>query len=454
MFDLLLTNGRVATNQDVQRLDIAVKDETIVQLSPQIEAEARQCIDAAGKLILPGMIDAHTHMGIPIMATQSIDDFESGSVAAACGGITTIIDFTVQGKGQSLKDSIDVRLRKARGKCHVDFGLHVNYTDDPENRLHEIPPLVHAGLRYFKVFSTYRQAGMMVTWDQFRLILQKVDDHGGLLCLHAEDDDLVETLTRENVANGHTQPIYHARSRTPEAEAYAIKIASEIAAKSGAALYIVHLSSEAGLREGLRARENGVKIFLETCPQYLLLTEKQYEKDNGHFWITTPPLRKQSDCDALWKALARGDIDVVATDHCPFTAAQKNAGKGHFHKTPNGIPGVETLFPLLYTYGVAEGRLSLSRMLDVLAARPAEIFGLQSKKGSIRVGADADLVIWDPEPRTTIRAENLHGNADWSPYEGTRISGHLVHTLLRGKPLVENGEFVGHEVFGRFVHQA
>lgn len=449
-FDLLVINGEVATERNFVKLDIGIRDGIIAALSPNLKRNADRVLDAAGKLIFPGFIDAHTHMGIPIMNTHSIDDFESGAVAAAFGGVTTIIDFTVQEKGQSLRESVEVRLKKAE-KCHVDYALHVNITDQPEKRLHEIPAIIADGFSAFKVFSTYRQAGMMISWDEFRKVLKQVNEHGGLLCLHAEDNDLVETLTESNLKAGRKAAIFHARSRTVEAEAKAITRAAEIAGELGAALYVVHVSSRAGLEAGLSARARGVKIYLETCPQYLVLDEECYRRENGHRWITTPPLRAKEDCETLWQALANDQIDVVATDHCPFTIQQKDVGRDAFHLTPNGLPGVETLFPLLYTYGVKTGRISLQQLVRVLAENPALIFGLSERKGALRVGADADFVIWNPDMQQTISTRWLHGNADWSPYEGMKIEGKLEYTILRGQILVQGDEFVGRDVRGRGV---
>jgi len=446
--DLLIKNGTVVTNAGKQRLDIGVRDGKIDLLQAAIDAPAKRTIDAKERLVFPGFIDAHTHMGIPIMDTHSIDDFESGSIAAACGGVTTIIDFTVQEKGQSLRESVDVRIEKARGKSHVDYGLHVNVTDQPETRMSEIPKLIVEGFSIYKVFSTYRQIGMMITWEEFRQVLRTINDNKGLLCLHAEDNDLIESMTAENVEAGNSAAIYHPRSRTAEAEAKAISRAAEIAGELDAQLYIVHLSSCAGLEAGLKARERGVKLFLETCPQYLMLSEEYYKRENGHYWITTPPMRTKEDSEALWQALADDQIDVVATDHCPFTIAQKEEGSKRFHLTPNGLAGVETLFPLLYTYGVVEGRITLEQMVRLLAKNPAEIFGLCAK-GSVQIGADADLIIWNPASENVFHAEELHGNSDWSAYEGMPISGRLDYTILGGQTLVENGRFVGKDVYGK-----
>jgi len=441
----------VVTVHGSSKADIGVRDGKIAEVAPRLSGAAAKSIDAAGKLVLPGFIDAHTHMGIPIMNTHSVDDFESGSIAAACGGVTTIVDFTVQQPGQTLRESLDIRIGKAMGKSHVDFGLHVNVTDQPLARLAEIPQLIAEGFTAYKVFSTYRQAGMMVTWEEFRQVLKTVHANGGLLCLHAEDNDLVESQTKASLDSGATAPIFHPRSRTAEAEGQAVARAAAIAGELGVRLYIVHLSSRAGLEAGLEARRRGVEIILETCPQYLILTEEMYIRENGHRWITTPPLRTADDREALWQALASGDIDVVATDHCPFTLAQKEVGRHAFNLTPNGIPGVETLFPLLYSHGVAGGRISLGRLLEVLARNPARLFGMAGRKGEIQLGADADLVVWNADGRRKLQARTLHGNADWSPYEGMEIEGALDSTILRGQVLVENGRFVGTKAQGKLL---
>jgi dihydropyrimidinase len=374
--NLVISNGHVVTEQGVQSVDIGVRGGTIALIEPSLSNPAENSIDATGKLVFPGFIDAHTHMGIPIMNTHSVDNFHSGSVAAAFGGVTTIVDFTVQETGQSLRESVKVRLEKARGRCHVDFGLHINVTDHPLERITEIPELISQGFRNFKVFSTYRQAGMMITWDEFSQVLRTVHKNGGLLFLHAEDNEIIESTTEANVRAGNLHPIYHGRSRPPEAEASAIRHAAEIAGELDADIYIVHLSSRQGLEAACAAKNQGVKLHLETCPQYLVLTEDVFAVDNGHRWITTPPMRSQDDVEALWQAVGEGLIDVVATDHCPFTARQKDDASDAFHLTPNGLPGVETLFPLLYTYGVDEGRISLQQLVKLLAANPARLCGL------------------------------------------------------------------------------
>ena len=450
-FDLRISNGKVALKSGLQKLDIGIVNKKITSINPNLTESADRIIDATDKIVFPGFIDAHTHMGIPIMGTTSADDFNSGSRAAAFGGVTTILDFTVQQKGQSIKDAVEDRIQKAQNKCHIDYSVHVNVTDQQEKWLEQIPQLIDEGFVSFKVFSTYRQAGMMIDWDQFRKVLKHVDSHGGLLMLHAEDNETIESLTDKHLKAGQFDPIFHPRSRPPEAEALAIENAARIAGELDTRLYIVHLSSREGLEMALKAKEQGVKLYLETCPQYLLLNEEKYLQEKGNYYITTPPLRNKEDGEALWQALADGQIDVVATDHCPFTIAQKNAGDGKFQLTPNGIPGVETLFPLLYAYGVKRSRISLQRLLEVLGKNPAQIFGISHRKGEIREGADADLVIWNPDIETTISANKLHGNADWSPYEGMPISGKLDYTIAQGNILVEGENFIGDTQFGELL---
>lgn len=450
-YQLIVRNGRVALPGGSQKLDIGAREGKIVALKPQLPGTAKQEIDATDRLVFPGFIDAHTHMGIPIKDTTSADNFSSGTRAAAFGGITTVLDFTVQHKGQSLQESVAERLQKAQGVSHADFNLHVNVTDQPEKWLNQIPQLVAQGFFSFKTFSTYREVGMMVTWDQFRKIMQTVGGSGGLVMLHAEDNRTIEASTRKYVNAGKLAPIFHARSRPPEAEARAIESAARIAGELNAPLYIVHLSSRVGLEAALKAREQGVPIYLETCPQYLLLNEDKYLQENGYFFITTPPLRSPADQQALWEALQSGEIDVVGTDHCPFTRAQKEMGNRQFHRTPNGLPGVETLFPLLYTYGVAHGKITEGRLLSVLAENPARIFGMSHRKGRISVGMDADLVIWNPNEEKAISGKSQQGNADWSPYEGMTVLGEVETVILRGNVLIDRGKWCAAQPSGELI---
>lgn len=446
----LLKGADVVLADGVRQVDVLVQDGKIGAIGPNFPAGTIPTLHLPGRIIFPGFIDCHTHFGIPIMNTTSADDFATGSMAAAWGGVTTIIDFTVQEQGQSPTEALAVRCQKAE-ICHIDYAIHVNITDRPEQHLAQIPNLIQRGFPSFKLFSTYRQAGMMASWPQFQQIMAVVGQHGGLVLLHAEDNDIVERETAKHLAAGHFEPIYHARSRPAEAEATAIRQAAQIAGQLNAPLYIVHLSSQAGLEAGLKARQQGVTIYLETCPHYLLLTEEKYRQPDGHHYITTPALRTQADVDALWQAVTAGDIDTIATDHCPFTLAQKELGNRQFQQTPNGLPGVATLFPLLYTYGVAAGKISLTDLVRLLAGNPARIFGLNHRKGQIAVGLDGDLVVWNPAGTTPLTAATIPGRADWSPFEGLPIAGQLEYTFLRGQCLARQGQFVGHHIRGELV---
>lgn len=451
-YDLVIHSGNVVLSESVSRIDIGIQDGKVVALETGLDpAAATQTLDATDRLIFPGFIDCHTHMGIPIKDTWSADNFESGSRAAAWGGITTILDFTVQARGQSYRQALEERRGRAQGNSHIDYGLHVNVTDNNPAWQHEIGELISEGFTHFKAFTTYREAGMMIEGDDFRRILGEIGRHGGFLMLHAEDNELIAQATAHNLAEGNLAPIYHARSRPATAEAKAIKDAAALARDLDAQLYIVHLSSQAGLEAGLEARAKGTKIYLETCPQYLLMTEGMFERPNGHWYITTPPMRTAADAEALWQALADGHINTVATDHCPFTIVQKESGGRDFNRTPNGIPGVATLFPLLYTYGVRDGRISLKRMLELLAENPAHIFGLDDRKGKIAVGMDADLVLWDEREMVELHAADIPGAADWNPYEYVVVAGKVTHTLSRGRILIADGQFVGHDVRGELL---
>jgi dihydropyrimidinase len=450
-FDLIVKNGRFVRSNTPEVLDIGVKHGQIALIEKEINNSSKKIIDASNRLIFQGFIDPHTHMGIPIKDTTSADDFESGSIAAAYGGVTTILDFSVQRKGQSLREALRDRLKLAKGKSHIDFGIHINITDQPEKWLHQIPELTEEGFSSFKVFSTYREAGMMVNWSQFRQVLKEVNDNGGLLMLHAENNDIIERETQKYLDAEKFTPLYHAKSRPAEAEARAIENAARIAGELDAPLYIVHLSSKQGLEKALKYRQQGVKIYLETCPQYLLLTEKCYQGNNGHLYIATPALRQEEDCEALWQAVQDGTIDTVGTDHCPFTISQKNSGKGKFHFTPNGLSGVERVFSLLYTYGVERRGITDKRLIEILSKNAARIFKIDHCKGEIRVGADADLVIWDPSKESKISTNKLHSKTDWSPYDNMQIAGQLDYTILRGRILISSEELDSQSQSGKLL---
>ncbi len=440
MQKILIQNGEIINAQKRFKADILIKDEKIERIEYKMEAEADTVINASGKLIFPGFIDAHTHMGIPVRGTESADDFDSGTIAALHGGVTTVMDFTVQEKGESLVSGLERRKKKAAGKAHVDYTFHCNVTDLNDKRLLEIPEIIRQGVISFKAFLAYKEAGMQLDDRQILELLRSVRDAGGTVMFHAENGDLVEFLTDTYLKYQKTTAKYHGLSRPAEAEIEAVTRVLTLNRFVECPIYFVHLSTTEAAQLTFMAKENGQPVFLETCPQYLLFEEAVYEQENGHRFIASPPFRKQNDLAYLWMALNQGVMDVVGTDHCPFTIAQKDAAGGAFHLTPNGLDGVETLFPLLYSEGVKKGRLPLRKMVSLIAEEPARLFGLFPQKGIVMQGSDADLVIFNPEGESTIRAKELHSAAGWSVYEGIQINGEIESVMLRGNWLLKDGE--------------
>lgn len=439
MHSILIQNGEVVNASERVKTDILIKDGKIKQIEPNLSIEADQKIDARGKMIFPGFIDAHTHMGVPIRGTSSSDDFNSGTQAALHGGITTVIDFTVQKKGESLIDSLDRRIDWAKDKAHVDYTFHCNVTDLNEARLAEAPEVIKRGVLSFKVFTAYREAGMQLDDRKILELLWVVKRAGGTVMFHAENGDIVDFLTEKFVKFKKTSATHHALSRPSEAEIEAVSRILTLNRFVECPIYFVHLTTTEAVQLAYMAKESGQPVYLETCPQYLLFDIATYEKENGHRYIAAPPFRKQSDLAYLWMALKEGVINVVGSDHCPFTIEQKDSGNGEFQLTPNGLPGVETLFPLLYSEGVAKDRLPLQRLVSLLAEEPARLFGLFPQKGILLKDSDADLVIFNPNGSNTIHSKDLHSNTDWSPYENMELEGQIEGVMLRGNWLIKDG---------------
>ena len=440
MSKILIKNGELVNTEKKYKADILTDGEKIAVIAPDLNDPTAKVIDAQGKYIFPGFIDAHTHMGVPIRGTHSADDFDSGTLAALHGGVTTIMDFTVQEKGQSLPDSLEARKAYAAGKAHVDYSFHLNVTDLDDKRLQEIKEIVKQGIISFKVFTAYKEAGMKLDDRQILELLWVVKRAGGTVMFHAENGDIIDFLTSKFVKYNKTSAMHHALSRPAEAEIEAVSRILTLNRFVECPIYFVHLTTAEAVQLAYMARENGLPVYLETCPQYLLFDVATYEQENGHRYIAAPPFRKQSDLAYLWMALAQGVIDVVGTDHCPFTNEQKEMGGGQYHLTPNGLPGVETLFHLLYSEGVAKERLSLQKLVKVIAEEPARLFGLFPQKGILMKDSDADLVIFNPKGAGTIKAEHLHSNTDWSPYEGREVQGRIDSVMLRGKWLIKDGK--------------
>jgi len=449
--NLIIKNGRIVTPERIFEADIGIAGEKVVAVEGGIDAAGAEVIDAQGRYVLPGIIDAHVHLGVPILDTWSSDDFFTGTRAAACGGVTTVIDFTVQEKGQSLLEAIAVRHERAAGQCCVDYALHCNITDFSPQVLEEMGRVVDSGLTSFKVFMAYKRAGMMLDDAAVLAVLEKAAECNALLMVHAENGDIIDFLTDRLLREGKTPACYHPESRPALAEVEAVHRIIALAEIARAKVYIVHLTSREGLKLVEEAQQRGLPVLAETCPQYLLFTDDIYRRPRGHYYIASPPFRREADREALWRGLAAGSIQVIGTDHCPFTSLQKDSGNGDFHRTPNGLPGVETLLPLIFTHGVLESRIALQQLVKVLCENPAKVFGLYPTKGQIAVGSDADLVIVDPRRRRSLDSKKLHSNCDWSPYEGWRVAGVPEVTLLRGKVVARAGEFCGEDGWGKFV---
>ena len=448
----LIRNGRVITATDDYKADILIEDETVSVIGAKLEMQADVTIEAKGKLVIPGGIDPHTHMELPFGGTQSSDDFRTGTIAAAHGGTTSIIDFAVQNKGQSLIEGLDRWHQKAEGKCGIDYGFHLITTELEDNQIEEMHTLMDEGVTSFKLFMAYPGVFLVDDATIFRA-MSAAGERGGLICMHAENGIVINEIIKHALAKGHTAPKYHALTRPTIAEAEGVHRAIAIAEMAETPVYIVHLSCADALNQVRQARDRGIPAFAETCPQYLFLSIDDYGEDfNGAKYVMTPPLREKSNQAELWKGLKMGDLQVISTDHCPFCMKeQKELGKDDFTKIPNGAPGVEHRVPLIYNGGVIENRISLNRFVELTSTAAAKMFGLFPKKGTIAVGSDADIVIFDANKAQTLGVATHHMNVDYSAYEGKTIKGVVETVLSRGRIVIQNGEYKGKSGDGHFL---
>jgi dihydropyrimidinase len=452
----LIKNGHIVTAVDSYIADILIDGETVVMIGKDLSAvvgSVDKTIDATGKLVIPGGIDPHTHMDLPFGGTSSSDDFETGTRAAAFGGTTTIIDFAVQYKGQSLNEALDVWFEKAQGKAVADYGFHMICTDLPDERLPELKTMMDQGVSSFKLFMAYPGVFLVDDGTIFKA-MTAAGEHGGLICMHAENGVVIDVLVKRALAAGHTAPKYHALTRPTKAEAEGVHRAIAIAEMANSPVYIVHLSCYDALKEVQNARDLGLPAYAETCPQYLFLDYSYYEKEGfeGAKYVMTPPLRGRENQELLWRGLRSNDLQVISTDHCPFCMKeQKELGIDDFSKIPNGGPGVENRMSLIYNGGVAQGRISLNRFVELTSTAAAKIFGLFPRKGTIAVGSDADIVIFDPNREQTISAATHHMRVDYSAYEGWTVKGVTEIVLSRGNVIVEHGQWKGKTGAGRFL---
>ncbi len=449
----LIRNGQIVTAIDNYRADILIEDQIVSVIGAKLDIEANEVIDAANKLLIPGGIDPHTHMELPFGGTQSSDDFQSGTIAAAHGGTTTIIDFAVQSKGQALIEAVDNWHSKAEGKTAIDYGFHLITTELEDNQIEELHTLMDEGITSFKLFMAYPGVFLVDDATIFRA-MSAAGERGGLICMHAENGIVINEIIKRALAKGHTAPKYHALTRPTVAEAEGVHRAIAIAEMAEAPVYIVHLSCADALNQVRQARDRGIPAFAETCPQYLFLSIDNYDEPgfDGAKYVMTPPLREESNQAELWKGLKMDDLQVISTDHCPFCMKeQKELGLGDFTKIPNGAPGVEHRVPLIYNGGVVENRISLNRFVELTSTAAAKMFGLFPKKGTIAVGSDADIVIFDPNKEQTIGVSSHHMNVDYSAYEGKKIKGAVETVLSRGKVVIEKGEYKGKPGDGQFL---
>jgi dihydropyrimidinase len=453
MTSVLVRGGRVVTSSQEYQADVLIVDGKISSVGTPPPTDVDRVVDATGCYIMPGGVDPHTHMDTPTMGTVTSDDFRTGTIAAAVGGTTTIIDFPIQNRGEDPRESVERWFDKARGKAVVDWAFHqiITYVDDAT--IPALDALVSDGIGSFKLFTAYPGSWMLDDGSIFR-VLRRASDNGAFIMFHCENGLAIDVLVQEALAAGHTAPIYHARTRPSTAEGEATERVIALAQMAGVPIYIVHMSAAEALAAVQDARDQGFAVYAETCPHYLLLSEVDLARDDfeGAKYVCSPPLRTGEHSEALWRGLGSGDLQVVSTDHASFCLeGQKEMGRDDFSKIPNGIPGVEWRLPLLYHYGVGQGRLTVNRFVELVSTAPAKLFGLYPRKGEIAPGSDADLVVFDPNRERTLSAADQYTNCDYNPYEGWTVRGFPRTVLLGGQMIVDDSKFLDGSGTGQFV---
>lgn len=436
----LLKGGLVINAHGTRRADVLINGETVEKVAPGLTCAEAEVVDVSGKLLFPGFIDAHTHFDLNVCNTTTADDFYTGGRSALRGGTTTVIDFACPNKGESLQYGLDLWHKKADGKTACDYGFHMTVDDWNKDIIAELPKMFEQGVSSFKMYMTY--PAMMIGDEAMFHALRRMKELGGIVGVHCENAGVIDALIAEKKEAGELSPAAHPQCRPSILEAEAVSRLLKMAQLVDIPVVIVHLSSEDGLREVRAARARGQRVFVETCPHYLLLDETRYRLPDfeGAKYVCAPPLRQKADNEALWSALANGEIQTVSTDHCSFTLRQKDAGRDDFTKIPGGMPGVETRGVLMYTYGVAAGKITAERMVEVLSEAPAKLYGAFPRKGQIAEGADADIVVYDPHGKTEITAADQLANVDYAPYEGFEVAGRIERVYLRGALAVRDGE--------------
>jgi len=449
----IIKNGRIITSEQDYFADVYIEKDKITTIGSELNIKADKIIDAKDKFVIPGGVDVHTHLDMPFGGTTSSDDFESGTKAAAFGGTTCLIDFAIQPKGERMRDALDTWWKKAEGKATIDYGLHMIVTDLPEAHMEDMSDMVKEGVSSFKLFMAYPDVLMVDDATIFKT-MKHTSKTGALVCMHAENGNVIDFIVQQALADGKKAPIYHALTRPTTAEGEAVNRAIALSEMAGAPVYIVHLSSNDALEKVAEARDRGLPVYAETCPQYLFLSLDDMNKPGFEDakLVFTPPLREKWHQDKLWAGLQKNTLQVVSTDHCPFCfKEQKELGVDDFTKIPNGGPGIEHRLQLLFEGGVNEGRISVNRWVELTSTAPAKMFGLYPRKGTIAVGSDADIVIWDPEYEHILSAASHHMHVDYSMFEGKKIKGNAETVLSQGEVVVQNNKFSGTAGRGNFI---
>ncbi|MDL0437242.1 dihydropyrimidinase [Niallia taxi] len=453
----IIKNGIIVTAADTYQADLCIENGIIAQIGSQLDETGAEIIDAAGSYIFPGGIDPHTHLDMPFGGTVTKDDFETGTMAAAFGGTTTVIDFCLTTKGKPLKAAVEAWHAKAKEKAVIDYGFHLQIVEANEAALNELPAMINEeGITSLKVFMAYKNQFQADDETLFRTLLA-AKELGALVMVHAENGDVIDYLVKKALQEGNTAPIYHALTRPPEAEGEATGRAAALTGLAKSQLYVVHVSCAEAAEKIAAARNSGIDIWGETCPQYLVLDQSYLEKPDfeGAKYVWSPPLREKHNQEILWNALKTGQLQTLGSDQCSFDfKGQKDLGKDDFSKIPNGGPIIEDRVSILYSEGVVGGRISLNQFVDIMSTKAAKLFGLYPQKGTIAVGSDADLVIFNPDVKRVISAETHHMAVDYNPFEGMEVTGEPVSVLSRGEFVIKNKLFTGQAGAGQFIKRA
>lgn len=449
---ILIKNGRIITASEDYISDIYIQGETVVAIGKNLQMQADQVIDASKLLVFPGGIDPHVHLDMPFMGTFSSDNYETGTLAALHGGTTTVIDFVLQTQGKSLRHALEQWQSRSNGNCYGDYSFHMAVTDFNADTRKEIADMVdNEGITSFKTFMAYKGA-LMIDDRQMVGLMEEVKKCGGMVTVHATNGDMIDYLVAKHRSEGKLAPLYHYLSQPEITESEATGRFSDLANYTGVPGYVVHMTCEGALNHIRDAQRRNQRVFAETCIQYLILDASLYEKNfEGAKWVMSPPLRQKKDQASLWGGINQGSVQVVATDHCPFMWTQKKMGEQDFSKIPNGHPAIENRMELLYSEGVAKGKISLNKFVEVSSTNAAKIFGMFPKKGCIAVGSDADIVLFDPKGKHTLSAATHHMNVDYSAYEGWKVTGKCKTTILRGKVAIHDGQVHIPKGYGQYI---